>query len=48
MAYKLKLSQELSSIHDTFHVSNLKKCLTDESLVIPLDKIHVNDKLHLF
>nr|GEY79152.1 putative reverse transcriptase domain, ribonuclease H-like domain, aspartic peptidase domain protein [Tanacetum cinerariifolium] len=33
-------------IHSMFHVSNLKKCLSDESLVIPLDEIHFNDKLH--
>ena len=43
---KLKLPQELIGIHDTFHVSNLNKCLADESLIIPLDKIRVNDKLH--
>ncbi|GJW94905.1 hypothetical protein Tco_0174577 [Tanacetum coccineum] len=30
-----------------FHVSNLKKCLSDESLVIPLDEIHIDDKLHV-
>ena len=46
VAYKLNLPQELSNIHDTFHVSNLKKCLADESLIIPLDEIRVNDKLH--
>ena len=46
MAYKLKLPQELSEIHDTFHVSNLKKCLADETLIIPPDEIHVDDKLH--
>ncbi|GJY65239.1 putative reverse transcriptase domain-containing protein [Tanacetum coccineum] len=32
--------------HNTFHVSNLKKCLSDESLVIPLDEIQIDDKLH--
>ena len=46
MAYKLKLPQELSDIHDTFHVSNLKKCLADETLIIPPDEIHIDDKLH--
>ena len=46
VAYKLHLPQELSNIHDTFHISNLKKCLADESLIIPLDEIRVNDKLH--
>ena len=45
VTYKLKLPQELRSIHDTFHVSNLKKCLADESLIIPLDEIHIDDKL---
>ncbi|GKC71019.1 putative reverse transcriptase domain-containing protein [Tanacetum coccineum] len=35
-----------SKVHSTFHVSNLKKCLFDESLVIPLDEIHIDDKLH--
>ncbi|GJS43674.1 putative reverse transcriptase domain-containing protein [Tanacetum coccineum] len=33
-------------VHSTFHVSNLKKCLSDESLVITLDEIHIDDKLH--
>ncbi|GJS45308.1 putative reverse transcriptase domain-containing protein [Tanacetum coccineum] len=33
-------------VHSTFHVSNLKKCLSGESLVIPLDEIHIDDKLH--
>ncbi|GKB25921.1 reverse transcriptase domain-containing protein [Tanacetum coccineum] len=37
---------ELSRVHSTFHVSNLKKCLSDESLVIPLDEIHIDDELH--
>ncbi|GKA75055.1 retrotransposon protein, putative, ty1-copia subclass [Tanacetum coccineum] len=46
VAYKLKLSQELSGIHNTFHKSNLKKCLSDENFVIPLDEIKLNDKLH--
>ncbi|GKD02815.1 hypothetical protein Tco_1177789 [Tanacetum coccineum] len=33
-------------VHNTFHVSNLKKCLSDESLVIPLEELRVDDKLH--
>nr|GEV90753.1 hypothetical protein [Tanacetum cinerariifolium] len=46
VAYKLDLPEELSRIHNTFHVSNLKKCHADEPLVVPLDGLHVDDKLH--
>ncbi|GJY67894.1 putative RNA-directed DNA polymerase [Tanacetum coccineum] len=42
---KLELPQELSRVHHTFHVSNLKKCYADEPLVMPLEGIHVDDKL---
>ncbi|GKB71314.1 hypothetical protein Tco_0932726 [Tanacetum coccineum] len=46
VAYRLELPEKLSRVHSTFHVSNLKKCLSDEPLAIPLNKIHVNDKLN--
>nr|GEW90815.1 putative reverse transcriptase domain-containing protein [Tanacetum cinerariifolium] len=46
VAYKLELSQELSRDHNTFHVSNLKKCYANEPLVVPLDGFHFDDKLH--
>ncbi|KAD2393282.1 hypothetical protein E3N88_40259 [Mikania micrantha] len=46
VAYKLKLTPELSGVHDTFNASNLKKCLSDETLVIPLKEIQINDQLH--
>nr|GEV11714.1 hypothetical protein [Tanacetum cinerariifolium] len=46
VAYTLELPQQLSRVHNIFHVSNLKKCLSDEPLVIPLDEIHIDDKLH--
>ncbi|GJU64197.1 hypothetical protein Tco_1246032 [Tanacetum coccineum] len=46
IAYKLKLPQQLSRVHSMFHVSNLKKCLSDESLMILLDEIQIDDKLH--
>ncbi|GKF67844.1 hypothetical protein Tco_0197523, partial [Tanacetum coccineum] len=46
VAYKLELPQELSRVHSTFHVSNLKKCYSDEPLAVPLDGLHIDDKLH--
>ncbi|GJZ58619.1 putative reverse transcriptase domain-containing protein, partial [Tanacetum coccineum] len=46
VAYRLGLSDELNGIHDTFHVSNLKKCLADPTLQVPLDEIRVDDKLN--
>nr|GEU50660.1 retrotransposon protein, putative, Ty3-gypsy subclass [Tanacetum cinerariifolium] len=46
VAYKLELPRELQGIHNTFHVSNLKKCLSDESLIIPLEEVQLDDKLH--
>nr|GEZ06337.1 putative reverse transcriptase domain-containing protein [Tanacetum cinerariifolium] len=42
---RLELPQELSRVHHTFHVSNLKKCYANEPLVMPLERIYVNDKL---
>ncbi|GKE10216.1 hypothetical protein Tco_1413767 [Tanacetum coccineum] len=46
VAYQLELPEQLSRVHSTFHVSNLKKCLSDERLAILLDEIHVDDKLN--
>nr|GEV00467.1 putative reverse transcriptase domain-containing protein [Tanacetum cinerariifolium] len=46
VAYKLELSQELSRIHNTFHVSNLKKCYSDDPLTVPLDGLRIDDQLH--
>ncbi|GKD61406.1 putative reverse transcriptase domain-containing protein [Tanacetum coccineum] len=45
VAYKIELRQELSMVHNTFHVSKLKKCYSDEPLAVPLEGIHINDKL---
>ncbi|GJU49691.1 putative reverse transcriptase domain-containing protein [Tanacetum coccineum] len=47
VAYQLRLSKDMSGVHDTFHVSNLKKCLADASLHVPLDEIKV-DKILCF
>ncbi|GKG31353.1 hypothetical protein Tco_0423841, partial [Tanacetum coccineum] len=46
MAYRLDLPEELNGVHDTFHVSNLKKCLADPILQVPLDEIQVDAKLN--
>ncbi|XP_071705278.1 uncharacterized protein [Rutidosis leptorrhynchoides] len=46
VAYRMKLPQELSGIHNAFHVLNLKKCLSDKNLVIPLEELSIDDKLH--
>ncbi|GJU75975.1 putative nucleotidyltransferase, ribonuclease H [Tanacetum coccineum] len=46
VAYKLELPEGLSRVHNTFHVSNLKKCHADEPLAVPLDGLHLDDKLH--
>ncbi|GKB00567.1 putative reverse transcriptase domain-containing protein [Tanacetum coccineum] len=45
IAYKLEIPEELSRVHNTFHVSNLKKCYADEPLAVPLDGLHFDDKL---
>ncbi|GJT86692.1 putative reverse transcriptase domain-containing protein [Tanacetum coccineum] len=45
VAYKLELPEELSRVHNTFHVSNLKKCYAGEPLAVPLDGLHLVDKL---
>ncbi|GJR88203.1 putative reverse transcriptase domain-containing protein [Tanacetum coccineum] len=46
VAYTLELPEELSNVHNTFHVSNLKKCLSDESLIIPMKELRLDDKLN--
>ncbi|GJY76883.1 hypothetical protein Tco_0481999 [Tanacetum coccineum] len=46
VAYRLELPEKLSRVHSTFHISNLKKCLSDEPLAIPLDEIHIDEKLN--
>ena len=45
VAYRLELPQELSRVHHTFHVSNLKKCYSDDPLVLPLEGVRIDDKL---
>ncbi|GJR01138.1 putative reverse transcriptase domain-containing protein [Tanacetum coccineum] len=46
VAYTLELPKELSNVHSTFYISNLKKCLSDESLVIPMKELRLDDKLN--
>nr|GEX71498.1 retrotransposon protein, putative, Ty3-gypsy subclass [Tanacetum cinerariifolium] len=45
VAYRLKLPKQLSRVHSTFYMSNLKKCLSDEPLAISLDEVHIDDTL---
>ncbi|GJU20860.1 putative reverse transcriptase domain-containing protein [Tanacetum coccineum] len=46
VAYRLDFPEELNGIHDTFHLSNLKKCLANQTLQVPLDEIQVDAKLN--
>ncbi|GJR74185.1 hypothetical protein Tco_0086550 [Tanacetum coccineum] len=46
VAYRLDLPEELNGVHDTFHVSTLKKCLADPTLQVHLDEIRVDAKLN--
>nr|GEY86702.1 putative reverse transcriptase domain-containing protein [Tanacetum cinerariifolium] len=46
VAYRLELPQQLSRVHNTFHVSNLKKCLSDESFMIMLNELRIDDRLY--
>ncbi|GJU03968.1 putative reverse transcriptase domain-containing protein [Tanacetum coccineum] len=47
VAYTLELPEELEGIHSTFHVSNLKKCLAEGDIVVLMDEIQLDDKLHM-
>ncbi|KAD7477228.1 hypothetical protein E3N88_00364 [Mikania micrantha] len=46
VAHTIRLPDELSGVHNVFHVSNLKSCLADESFIIPLEEIQVDEQLH--
>nr|GEX52467.1 reverse transcriptase domain-containing protein [Tanacetum cinerariifolium] len=46
VAYRLELPEQLSHVHSTLYVSNLKKCLSDKQLAISLDEIHIDEKLN--
>ncbi|GJW63283.1 putative reverse transcriptase domain-containing protein [Tanacetum coccineum] len=46
VAYKLELLDKLHGIHNTFHVSNLKRCFVNDDVVIPLDEVQLDNKLH--
>ncbi|GJZ17257.1 putative reverse transcriptase domain-containing protein [Tanacetum coccineum] len=47
VAYTLELPKELKGIHSTLHVSNLKKCLAESDVVVPIEEIQLDDKLHM-
>ncbi|GJX91699.1 putative reverse transcriptase domain-containing protein [Tanacetum coccineum] len=44
VVYILELPEELNNVHCTFHVSNLKKCISNESLIIPMKELRLDDK----
>ncbi|GJY65043.1 putative reverse transcriptase domain-containing protein [Tanacetum coccineum] len=46
-AYTLELLEELKGVHSTFHVLNLKKCLAEGDVVVPMEEIQLDDKLHM-
>ena len=46
VAYRLNLPQELSSIHNVFHISNLKKCLAEDSVIIPMEELQFNKQIN--
>ncbi|GJZ16748.1 putative nucleotidyltransferase, ribonuclease H [Tanacetum coccineum] len=46
VAYHLELPQELNRVHNVFHICNLTRCLSDDTLVIPLEEIQLDDKLN--
>ena len=46
MAYKLNLPEEFGAVHNVFHVSNLKKCLSEETLIVPLKELTIDEQLH--
>ncbi|GJQ93121.1 putative reverse transcriptase domain-containing protein [Tanacetum coccineum] len=47
VAYTLELPEELKGIHSTFHVLNLKKCLVEGDVIVPMEEIQLDDKLHM-
>ncbi|GKE53666.1 putative reverse transcriptase domain-containing protein [Tanacetum coccineum] len=47
VAYTLELSKEFKGVHSTFYVSNLKKCLAEGDIVVPIDEVQLDDKLHM-
>ncbi|GKC93029.1 putative reverse transcriptase domain-containing protein [Tanacetum coccineum] len=47
VAYTLELPEELKGIHNTFHVLNLKKCLAEGDVIVPMEEIQLNDQLHM-
>ncbi|GKC78958.1 putative reverse transcriptase domain-containing protein [Tanacetum coccineum] len=47
VAYTLELPEELKGIHSMFHILNLKKCLAEGDIVVPMDEIQLDDKFHM-
>nr|GEU96112.1 putative reverse transcriptase domain-containing protein [Tanacetum cinerariifolium] len=47
VAYTLELPEELKGIHNMFHVLNIKKCLAEDDIIVPMDEIQLDDQLHM-
>jgi hypothetical protein len=46
VAYRLELPEQLDSIHPTFHVSHIHKCIVDEDARVPISETEVDDSLN--
>ncbi|GJW17832.1 putative reverse transcriptase domain-containing protein [Tanacetum coccineum] len=46
VAYRMKLPQELNCIHDTFHVSNLRKCLAEPNVQRDVEEAKAKEGSH--
>lgn len=46
VVFRLELPEELNQVHNTFHISYLRKCLVDESTMVSLEDIQVDHRMN--